>query len=135
MATDNRKLRLLIVEDDPPIQLLLQHLLRPRFEIALADTIDEALEMATRQHFDLFVIDINMGEQTRTGVELLEMLRQLPGYDVTPAIACTAFAGEAYRVYFLSHGFDGYVDKPFTRSMLLETVQETLVAPPLLEVS
>ena len=56
----NRK-RILIVEDDPTIQLLLRHLLRPWFDLDLAVTVDEALNMAAQHPFDLFLIDINLG--------------------------------------------------------------------------
>ena len=38
MATQDQKTRILVVEDDPHIQLLLRHLLRPWFELELAVT-------------------------------------------------------------------------------------------------
>lgn len=125
MNNPHRKARILVVEDNRPILLLLSRLLSPYFEVELAKNVDEALHSATRQHFDLFVLDINLGE-ARTGVDLLAMLRGMADYSATPAVACTAFAGEQYRELFLSRGFDEYVDKPFTRPALLHAVEEAL---------
>ena len=90
MTTHRNRKRILIVEDDPHIQLLLRHLLRPWFHLDLAVNVDEALDIAAENPFDLFLIDINLGE-LRTGVDLLGLLRRIPAYDATPAVACTAY--------------------------------------------
>ncbi len=120
-----KRARILVVEDNPPIQMVLRHLLSKKFDVELANTIDTALMKARREHFDLFLLDIHLGED-RTGVDLLEMLRQMPAYSNTPAVACTAFAGPHYRAHFLANGFDEHVDKPFKRPELLEAIEATL---------
>jgi len=125
MATQDFKARILVVEDDPHIQLLLRHLLRPWFELELAVTVDEALNMATRHAYDLFLIDINLGAG-RTGVDLLWALRQMPSYRATPAISCTAYALRGDRERFLSYGFDEHIDKPFEPRQLHEMLESAL---------
>lgn len=117
--------RILVVEDNPPIRLLLRRMLGAQFDVELAQSVDGALARATREHFDLFLLDINLGEH-RTGVDLLGLLRQMPAYGTTPAVACTAFAGEDYREEFLARGFDVYVDKPFSRPRLYNAIEEAL---------
>ena len=117
--------RILVVEDNPPIQLLFHRLLSPRFDVELVDTVGDALEVAARQHFDLFLLDINLGASL-SGVDLLRLLRQMPAYGATPAVACTAYAGDDYREHFLSCGFDEYVDKPFLRPVLMDAIERAL---------
>ena len=127
MTNTASRARILIVEDNPPIQMLLRHLLSKSFDVELANTVDGAIQTASRQHFDLFLLDINLGED-RTGVDLLGLLRQMPAYTATPAVACTAYAGPQYREHFLANGFNEYVDKPFSRPVLLGAIEEVLDA-------
>ncbi len=117
MMSQRHRKRILIVEDDPAIQLLLRHLLRPWFDLDLAVTVDEALSMAALHLFDLFLIDINLGAG-RTGVDLLWALRQMPSYRATPAVSCTAYALRGDRERFLSYGFDEHIEKPFVAHQL-----------------
>ncbi len=117
MTTQHNRRRILIVEDDPHIQLLLRHLLRPWFDLELAVTVDEALKIAAEHPFDLFLIDINLGAG-RTGVDLLWALRKIPDYQATPAVSCTAYALRGDRARFISYGFDEHIDKPFVPHQL-----------------
>ena len=117
MTSQRDRKRILFVEDDPAIQLLLRHLLHPWFDLDLAVTVDEALNMADQHPFDLFLIDINLGAG-RTGVDLLWALRQMPSYRATPAVSCTAYAMRGDRERFLSYGFDEHINKPFVANQL-----------------
>ena len=119
------RVRVLIVEDNPHMRLLLRHLLQPHFDLELVDRVDDAIEAATRQRFDLLLLDINLGEQ-QTGIDLLNHLRRMVPYDTTPAVACTAYARQSDRDRFLARGFDDYVAKPFTREQLYTTIETTL---------
>ena len=65
-------------------------------------------------------------DRDRTGADLLGLLRQMPACSTIPAVACTAYAGEHYRQYFLSNGFAEHVDKPFTRPLLLGVIEHVL---------
>ena len=125
MTSQGHRKRILIVEDDPAIQLLLRHLLRPWFDLDLAVPLDEALNIAAQNPFDLFLIDINLGAR-RTGVDLLWALRQMPSYRATPAVSCTAYALRGDRERFLSYGFDEHIDKPFVPHQLHEMLSAAL---------
>ena len=129
MATQDQKTRILFVEDDPHIQLLLRHLLRPGFDLELAVTVDEALNMASEHAYDLFLIDINLGAG-QTGVDLLWALRQMPSYRATPAVSCTAYALRGDRERFLSYGFDEHIDKPFELRQLHDMLESALSRSP-----
>ncbi len=128
MATLDEKARILAVEDDPHIQILLSYLLQSRYDLVLVASAADALRVASDQRFDLFLLDINLQEDA-TGVDVLNALRRMPRYRATPAIACTAYAMHGDHERFIKQGFLGYVGKPFSREGLLRAVAEALTVP------
>ncbi len=118
---------MLVVEDNPTMRLLLKHVLKTEYEVRLASCVEEALQVAQRRPFDALVLDIQLGE-TRTGIDLLQLLRQMPAYREVPAVACTASVGS--RASALEAGFDEYVEKPFTKAQLHEALARVLRSSP-----
>jgi CheY-like chemotaxis protein len=104
---DDRRHSILAVEDNQDAQLLLRYLLRALYDMSIVSTIDEAVDIAQEESFDIYLLDINLGER-RTGVELLQLLRALNGQYV-PALALTAYALPGDKERFLEAGFDGYM--------------------------
>jgi CheY-like chemotaxis protein len=125
--TENARIRILAVEDNPDTQTLLRYLLRPHYDVHLVPHVEEALTAAGEGQFSLFVLDINLGEQ-RTGIDLLHRLRAMDAHRSTPALALTAYAMPGDRDRFLREGFDAYVSKPFTRNELLEAIEVLLLS-------
>ena len=117
--------RLLVLEDNPESRLLLGHLLRNDWVVQMAASVEEALEAARQARPDVALLDINLGEE-RTGVDVLRMLHELPGYEGVPAVACTAYALPGDRERFLQAGFVSYVSKPFMKAKLLEALRAAL---------
>ena len=118
----NDPARILIVDDDAEIRLLLTELLsRAGFQV------DEAVDgkSALRKLFEtppaLVILDVTMPEMD--GYQTLERIRDLS--DV-PVIMLTARTQELERVRGLSSGADDYVPKPFGRQELLARVQALL---------
>ena len=114
--------KILIVDDDAEIRLLLTELLtRAGFQVVEAADGKSAL----RQLFDnppaLVILDVTMPEMD--GYQTLERIRDLS--DV-PVIMLTARTQELERVRGLSGGADDYVAKPFGRQELLARVQALL---------
>ncbi len=124
MITD-KNLHILTVEDNPDTQTLLRYMLKPHFTLVFSSQVDDALSQAEKYTIGLFLLDINLGEQ-RTGIDLLQLLRQRPGYEDTPALALTAYAMPGDRDRFIDAGFDGYISKPFTRRELLDVIEMAL---------
>lgn len=124
MALD-RPPHILAVEDNPDTQLLLRYLLRPHYDVEIVMRVDDALEAARKQQFDLLVLDINLGEE-RTGIDLLRELREADTYKSTPALALTAYAMPGDRERFEDSGFTQYISKPFTRKELYEALKDML---------
>ncbi len=122
-----QKPRVMAVEDNPDMLILLQHLLSTRCEVSTASNGKSAVEQATATQFDAILMDINLGED-ETGVDVMLKIRKLPGYAETPIVAVTAYALPGDRERFLQAGFDGYIGKPFTKQQLFRMMDQVLAS-------
>ena len=118
----NERPRILVVDDDEDIRLLLRELLE-----RAGYTVDEAPDgrTALRNLFavppSLVILDVSMPDLD--GYQTLERIRDL---SEVPVIMLTARTQELEKVRGLSAGADDYVAKPFGRQELLARVQALL---------
>ena len=118
--------RVLVVDDDDDIRLLLEELLRGAgYGVATAADGRAALRSFHASPTDLVVLDLSMPELD--GFETLERLRDLS--DV-PVILLTARGGEIDKVRGFRAGADDYVVKPFGRQELLARIEALLRRTP-----
>lgn len=115
--------RILLVEDEPGLQLTLSD--RLRREGYLVDTAgdgDTGLEKATTGAYDLVLLDVMLPR--RNGLDVCRDLRQR-GVD-TPIIMLTARGQVVDKVVGLKLGADDYVPKPFEMMELLARIEARL---------
>ena len=116
------KCRVLYVDDHDDSAEMLKLLLAPMdYEVVAAGTLDEALELARTQQFDLYVLDRRLPDGS--GIELCKQLHKM-----SPTVPCIFYTGDAYEVHRREAeeaGADAYVPKPDVDA-LLETVQKFL---------
>jgi CheY-like chemotaxis protein len=89
-----------------------------------AASVDEAMAMLPRSQADVLVSDIGMPEQD--GYMLMQQVRSLPleqGGQI-PAIALTAYAGNADCQRAIAAGFQRHLSKPFDPQVLLSMVAD-----------
>ncbi|MCF8356787.1 MAG: PAS domain S-box protein [Melioribacteraceae bacterium] len=103
---------LLYVEDDRSSQDIVKRALSDNYNLDIVCNAAEALEKITSKVYDVFLIDINLG-QAIDGLKLVAQLNSIAKYKLTPKIAVTAFACEEDREEFLKKGFTHYISKPF----------------------
>ena len=115
----------LFVEDDKVLNHLVNIYSRNIFHLDGVYDAESALKKIESNHYDLFLLDINLGEGMN-GIDLLKYIRQNDNYKNVPAIAATAYAMNGDKEFLLSQGFDGYIPKPFTKTQLLEYIKEFL---------
>ena len=114
--------RILVVDDDPDIRLLLRELLERRgYSLTEARDGNEALRVFFDERPDLVVLDVQM--PGLDGWQTLERIRELS--DV-PIVMLTAKATELEKTRGLRAGADDYVTKPFGRQELLARVEGLL---------
>ncbi len=114
--------RVLVVDDDADIRLLLRELLeRAGFEVDDAASGREALRALYAAPPALVLLDVSM--PVLDGYQTLERIRDV---SEVPVIMLTARAQELEKVRGLAAGADDYVAKPFGRQELLARVQALL---------
>jgi len=119
-----RPLRVLMAEDIQPNQKLVQRVLGKRgHHVVLADNGREAIEWASREEFDVILMDVQM--PAMDGFQATAAIRAMKRGDRRrlPIIALTAHAlkGDAERC--LTAGMDAYLSKPFQLPKLIEMVE------------
>jgi DNA-binding response OmpR family regulator len=114
--------RILVVDDEPPIiDLLSYNLQRAHYEVIVARDGEEALEQARKELPDLIILDLMLPKMD--GLEVCRTLRQERN---VPIIMLTARDTEVDRVVGLELGADDYVVKPFSVRELMARVKSVL---------
>ena len=122
------KLRILCVEDDPDIREILQLALEldDGAVVQCCATGHEALELTTRVHFDVILLDVMM--PGLDGPATLGCLQLAPATAATPVIFVTAKATRDELQRLTGLGARGVIRKPLDPTTLLTRVQELLVS-------
>ena len=106
----DRAPRILLVDDEQPIQTLLSFpLQRDGYEVVQASDGREALARFAEQTFDLVVLDVMLPK-----MDGLEVCRRLRARSSVPIIMLTAKSEEIDKVLGLELGADDYITKPFS---------------------
>lgn len=105
-----RRVKILLVEDDPKLASLTLKGLRARgFVVDHADNGDDGYTLATTRSYDALVLDIML-----PGRDGLSILRQLRAKNIgVPVVLVTARSALNERLEGLNLGADDYLTKPF----------------------
>jgi two-component system KDP operon response regulator KdpE len=115
-------LKILVVDDEPPIRKLLRMGLSTQgYEILEAPNGKASLDLLA-QHPDLIILDLGLPDIQ--GLELLRMMRARNG-DV-PIVVLSSRGDEVGKVQALDLGADDYVTKPFGMDELLARMRAAL---------
>ncbi|HLF99419.1 MAG TPA: response regulator transcription factor [Acidimicrobiia bacterium] len=114
--------RVLVVEDDEPVQRLISRALeREGFAVDSVSDAAAARQAVADAEFDLVILDLRLPDAD--GLDVLTQLRDLA--DV-PTIIVSGRGGEGDRVLGLSSGADDYVVKPFSPRELVARAHAVL---------
>jgi DNA-binding response OmpR family regulator len=121
-STPKQFATLLVVDDDPDVRSMLSRLLQLEGYVAeRAATGGEALDLLSRKHPDLVILDVMLGAEN--GFELLAAIRRT---SEVPVILLSGRDSETDRVLGLRMGADDYVSKPFSSAELAARVASVL---------
>jgi len=119
----DRAPRILLVDDEQPIQTLLSFpLQRDGYEVVQAADGAEALARFDEQIFDLVVLDVMLPRMD--GLEVCRRLRAKG--ETVPIIMLTAKSEEIDKVLGLELGADDYITKPFSMREFRSRVKAAL---------
>ncbi|GEO13990.1 phosphate regulon transcriptional regulator PhoB [Microvirga aerophila] len=117
--------RVLIVEDEEPLTLLLRYNLESEgYEVDSVGRGDEAEIRLREQIPDIVLLDWML--PGLSGIELCRRIRVRPETERLPIIMLTARGEEGDRIRGLSTGADDYIVKPFSVPELLARVRALL---------
>lgn len=133
-AVENR-CRVLIVDDQEPMRMLLAHYVSEDLhaEINLAGTCEAALQLADQKTYDIILLDLLM-----PGIGGFEVLKSIRAFNsvnkstpvIVVSVLVTSLVGEGAMAYdhAVELGADAFVPKPIDRSALIAAVMEQLRA-------
>lgn len=115
-----------LVVDDHPVNLLLARdlLERQGVRAVTASCGPQAIELARRERFDIFFLDVQMPEMD--GMQVCQALHALLEPDCPPVIALTAHAFPHERDRFLAAGMDECLTKPVNGTHLADCLDRWL---------
>ena len=116
-------LRILVVDDEPPIRRLLRTALGAQgYRVEESEDGEAALDFLKRNPVDLVILDLGL-----PGLDGLDVVRQLRGQaNAVPIIILSSRDDEAGKVAALDHGADDYVSKPFGMEELSARIRAAL---------
>lgn len=117
--------RVLVAEDNQDNLFLLEEILKPAgYEMLKAKNGKKAVEMVSREHPDLILMDIQMPDMS--GLEAVIAIRELAGFSDIPVVAITAKAMKGDREQIMETGCDDYIAKPIDPTILLAVLDKWL---------
>lgn len=119
------KIKILLIEDEQYNIDLVKIYLRDKFEVDHAMTPESAIEKAGSNSYRIILMDIKL-RGGKSGVELLNEIRELKNSRNCPVVATTAYAGKGKKEEYLSSGFDHYLGKPFSKEELLALLEDII---------
>jgi two-component system KDP operon response regulator KdpE len=115
--------RILVVDDEPPIQRALRrNLIAAGYEVLIADDGAQAIEMVRVHQPDLILLDICLPGEL-DGIDVCVQVRR---FTQMPIIVLSAIAEEKRKVVALDKGADDYLTKPFSNEELQARVRACL---------
>ncbi|MFH1056074.1 MAG: response regulator [Candidatus Altiarchaeota archaeon] len=120
------KNRILVVDDEPDLVDIVKLVLtQAGFDVSTAQSGKECLEKASKEKFDLIILDIWMPQMD--GWTALRKLKEKKITDKTKVIILTVDKGPGVEIFGLQDVVSDYLTKPFNREKLVRHVKKALV--------
>lgn len=117
--------RVLVIDDDPEMQLLLRAVLaRVGVQVEVAENAAQAQERVRREGFDLILLDLLLPDAD--GRKVLLTIRDSAPNLATPVFVLSAKTGQQARTECLALGANSFIEKPFDPEALAAEVAAQL---------
>ena len=118
--------KVLHVEDDPVNAMIMGKLLGLEFNLSQVPDGETCLTAIENEHFDVILMDVNLGRGKMNGTDTLKLIKQKPQYKNVPVIAITSYSFPEDEDELLNAGFDDYLAKPVEFSKLIDRINQYL---------
>lgn len=117
---------ILLVEDEPISQRVVQLMLEGYgYEVHIASSGQQALELLEKEHFDLIFMDLGLPDMTGDQVTI-KIREKETGSKRIPIIALTAHVFHTDKKRCLAAGMDAFIGKPVEHNELLSVLKTWL---------
>jgi two-component system alkaline phosphatase synthesis response regulator PhoP len=120
------KQKILIVDDEPGIRLIVSRILEAEYIVLEAADGEEAIEIAKGQQPALILMDLMMPKMD--GYASCSRIKADQATKGIPVIILTGVGHELNKRFAEEMGADGYITKPFTHESLLEGMRRLLIS-------
>jgi CheY-like chemotaxis protein len=120
------KQKILIVDDEPGIRLIVSRILEAEYIVLEAADGEEAIEIAKGQQPALILMDLMMPKMD--GYASCSRIKADQETKGIPVIILTGVGHELNKKFAEEMGANGYITKPFTRESLLEGMRKLLIS-------
>jgi CheY-like chemotaxis protein len=126
LAKDPSQIVVLLVEDDPDQAALGDlRVSMAGYRVRLARSVREMVtDLTTQPLADLVLLDVMLPDGNGFGI--LSCMRTDPRLSLLPVIMLTALTGDADIRRGLDVGADGYITKPYSKDLLVDTIRQVL---------
>lgn len=115
--------RILVVDDEEKIRKSLSELLQDQgYDVIIAGSGSECLQIISSQHLDLVLLDIVMPEMS--GIEVLQKIKEK--YKNIEVIMITGYADKEKAIATFRLGAYDFIEKPFESGEILNTIANCL---------
>jgi DNA-binding response OmpR family regulator len=122
---NDQKVKVLVIEDNAPMQLVLSHHLKNIFHIQMVnDGVDAMSYLHEGNLVDLIISDLNTPRMN--GYELIEQLRVSGFFSTIPIIVLSGEDSTETKIKCLEAGADDYLVKPFNPRELMARINALL---------
>ncbi len=119
----NERASILVIDDEEIMREILEALLtREGYQVRLAATAPEGLELARAMPFDAAIVDVMLPGMD--GVQALDELKKID--DDLPVLMITAFASVENAIAAMKRGAYDYISKPFKNDEVLAVLRNAL---------
>ncbi len=120
---------MMVVEDEPIVQVVLQDLLEMwGHDVQAASSGDQAITLLSDNEYDLIVLDLMLGAVS--GFDVLDEMSRLGVRESTRVVVVTGRATEWDYLLGWMRGADEYLPKPFDPVRLKIVMEEMLSSSP-----
>ncbi len=118
-----KKIRILVMEDDPTISSALDMILSEAgYDVDVAETGEAALELFDQKHYNLLIADLKL-----PGINGMEVIRQVKEKKPkTQVIVITGVGTQPIADEALALGAHDFLPKPFTDDQIKTAIDEVL---------
>jgi DNA-binding response OmpR family regulator len=117
--------KILVIEDEQDVaKLLVIRLKSFNYEVAVADSGIQGIELAHKEKPDLIILDLML--PAGDGLSVLDTLRLSSYLRFTPVIVLTGLQDEEYKKKVIEKGVDAYFQKPYDAEQLLSSIKSLI---------